>query len=92
MGLPFATMAMAIGAAMSAGLAVLAASGRIFPDLSRGLWIPVGIALALGPLFLLIESRANRAKWRQWVLSMERSNVWDILTARHIPKLRDGGA
>jgi hypothetical protein len=91
-GLPFATSAMAIGAAMSACLAVLAATGRIFPDLSRGLWVPVGIGLAIGPLFLLIESRVNRAKWREWAHYMERKNVWDILTARHIPDLRDGGA
>jgi len=91
-GLPWATTAIAIGATMSTCLAVLAATGRVFPDLSRGLWVPVGIGFALGPLFLLVESRANRAKWRQWAQYMERKNVWDILTARHIPQLRDGGA
>ena len=91
-GLPFATTAMGIGGTLSASLAVLAATGRVFPDLPRELWIPLGIGLISGPLFLLIESRVNRAKWKQWSDYMERKNVWDILTARHIPQLRNGGA
>jgi len=90
-GLPFATAAMAFGALLSACLAVLAATGRIFPDLPLRLWIPVGIGMALGPIFFWVESKKNPAKWQRWGRDMERKGVGDIFTARHIPQLRDGG-
>jgi hypothetical protein len=43
-------------------------------------------------LFLVIECRVNRAKWKQWARYMEQKNVWDIVTGRHIPQMRNGGA
>ena len=91
-GLPFATAAMAEGAAASGMLAALAAAGHVFPDLPRGWWAPVGAALLSGPLLLLTESRVHRAKWIQWRQYMEPKNAWDILVGRHIPESRDGGA
>lgn len=91
-GLPFATAAMTIGAACSAALAVLAAGGHVFPDLPLGWWVPVGLGLVLGPLCLLVESRVHRAKWKRWGDYMEGKNLWDIVTGRHIPPLRDSGA
>ena len=92
-GLPFATAAMAIAAATSAFLAALAATGQVFPDLPLGWWIPVGFGMLSVPLCLLLESRVHRAKWIRWrACNMERKNAWDILTVRHIPHLRDGGA
>jgi hypothetical protein len=88
-GLPFATASMATGAALSAWFAVLAATGRVFPDLPRSMWVPAGIGFLLGPLFFLIESRVNRDKWTQWTHYMERKSAWEIFTGRHIPQLRD---
>lgn len=88
-GLPFATASMAIGAAMSACLAVLAATGRVFPDLPLAWWIPVGVGFATGSLCLFVESRVHRDKWRHWAEYMERKNAWDIFTGRHIPRLRE---
>jgi len=34
-------------------------------------------------------SRVNRVKWAEWGRYMEHKSVWDILTGRHIPDLRD---
>lgn len=90
--LPFATAAMMTGAVMSLCLAVLALVGRPFPDLAPESWVLFGGGVSIGPLFLLIESRVNRDKWKQWARSMEHQTVWDIFTLRHIPRLRNGGA
>lgn len=90
--LPFATAAMAIGAATSAILTTLAVTGRVFPDLGRGWWVLVGLGFVAGPLCLLVESRLHRAKWLQWGRYMERKNAWDIFTGLHIPDLGDSGA
>lgn len=91
-GLPFATAAMAAGAVMSICLGVLAAMGHPFPDLAPVSWVLFCGGAVVGPLFLLIESRVNRDKWQQWARHMEHRNVWDILTWRHIPFLRNSGA
>jgi len=88
--LPFATTAMALGAAQSVFFIALAMTGRVFPDLSLRLWVPMGAGLVLGPLFLFIESKANRAKWKRWADYMERKSAWDIVLARHIPQIRRG--
>ena len=88
-GLPFATAAMVTGAAMSACLAVLAAMGHPFQALAPESWVLFVGGTVLGPLFLLIESRANRVKWQQWGRYMENKSFWDIVTGRHIPELRN---
>jgi hypothetical protein len=87
-GLPFATAAMAIGAATAGLLTVLAASGNVFPDLPLGWWVPVGFGLFSGPACLFVESRIHRAEWKRWRDYMEPKNAWDIFTGRHIPNLR----
>jgi len=91
-GLPFASAALVTGAVMSMCLVVLAAMGHPFPDLAPESWVLFGGGAVIGPLFLLIESRVNRTKWRQWARHMEHKNVWDIATGRHTPQLRNGGA
>ena len=91
-GLPFASAAMINGSVMSAGLVVLALMGQPFPNLAPTSWVLFGCGAAVGPLFLLIESRVNRDKWREWARNMEHTTPWHILTGRHIPDLRKGGA
>ena len=91
-GLPFASAALVTGAVMSLCLVVLAAMGHPFPDLAPESWVLFGGGCVSGPLFLLIESRVNRAKWKQWARYMEQKNVWDIVTGRHIPQMRNRGA
>ena len=91
-GLPFVTAAQIAGAIISASLVVLAVIGHPYPAWSVESWVLFAAAALLGPVFLLIESRVNRVKWQQWAHHMERQTVWDIVTARHIPQLRDGGA
>ncbi|MEX2271781.1 MAG: hypothetical protein WD690_09935 [Vicinamibacterales bacterium] len=88
-GLPFATAGMACGAVMSMSLVVLAVMGQPFPDLAPESWVLFGASALLAPLFLLIESRVNHAKWQEWSRYMEHKNVWDIITGRHIPQIRD---
>ena len=91
-GLAFVTAALALGSAMSAGLLVLATTGRVIQNLLPESWVSLGAGLVMVPLFLLIESQVNRAKWKQWARYMESKNVWDIVTWRHIPHIRNGGA
>jgi hypothetical protein len=91
-GLPFVSAAMVTSAIMSRCLAVLAAMGHPFPTWPPESWVLYAGGAALGPLFLFIESRVNRAKWEQWAHHMERQTVWDIVIGRHIPELRDGSA
>jgi hypothetical protein len=91
-GLPFASAAMVTAAVMSLCFVVLAAMGHAFPDFVPESWVLIGGGVLLGPLFLLIESRVNRAKWQQWARYMEHKNAWDIFTMRHIPNLRNGEA
>lgn len=89
--LPFATAAMAAGAVGSAGLSVLAAFDRVFPDAPIGLWLPFVLA---GPVFLLIEARVHPERWAAWKAYMEDKSAWDIFTGRHIPDFyaeRPGG-
>ena len=91
-GLPFVSAALITGAIMSTCLGTLAALGHPYPEWPLESWVLFAGGTVLGPLFLFIESRVNRVKWRQWSHHMERQTVWDILTGRHIPELRDGGA
>jgi hypothetical protein len=91
-GLPFASAAMVNGSVMSAGIVILALMGQPFPDLAPASWVLFGCGAAMGPLFLLIESRVNREKWREWARHMEHQTPWHIVTGRHIPNLRKGGA
>jgi hypothetical protein len=91
-GLPFATAALVSSAVMSVCLVVLAALSHPFPDLLPESWVPLGGGMAIGPIFLVIESRVNRAKWKLWAQHMEHKSVWDIVTGRHIPQVRNGGA
>jgi hypothetical protein len=90
-GLPFATGAMAVGAAMSGVVAGLAAAGHVFPYLPIAWWGLVGAGFLAPPLLFLIESRVHRAKWMQWKRYMEPMSAWDILRGRHIPELRNSG-
>ena len=91
-GLPFASAALVTGAVMSLCLVVLAAMGHSFPDLAPESWVLFAGGCVIGPLFLLIESRVNRAKWQQWARFMGQKNVWDIVIGRHIPQIRNRGA
>jgi nucleoside recognition membrane protein YjiH len=91
-GLPFATAAMIAGSVVSAGLVVVALIGQPFPNLALASWVLFGCVAAVGPLFLLIESRVNPEKWREWKRHMETTTLWEIVTGRHIPDLRKSGA
>ena len=88
MGLRFAASAMAVGAGMSALLTALAATGHVFPNLPPLWWIPVGSAMAAGPLLFLLESRVHPHEWKRWGEFMEHTNAWDIFTGRHVPDWR----
>jgi len=91
-GLPFMTAALVHGAVMCVCLAVLAAIGRPFQEMSAEAWVLIVGASVTTPLLIHIESRVNKSKvkvCREHM--MEHKNVWAILTLRHIPQLRDGG-
>lgn len=90
-GLPFATAANALAAVQCAAFVVLAVTGWIFPDFPAAWWMPIGLALAAPPILLFVESRVNREKWMRWRRFMEHASVLDVITARHIPWLRDEG-
>jgi len=90
-GLPFATAAMITAALLSTCLLTLAVIGRPYPTWPPEAWVLfAGVAL-LGPLFLFIESRVNRTKWKEWAHHMEQQTVWDIAIGRHFPQLRNRG-
>ncbi len=89
---PFASAALIAGAIMSTCALILAVVGHPYPRWPPESWVLFGGGAVLGPLFLFIESRVNRAKWKQWAQHMERQRVWDIVTGRHFPQLRNGGA
>ena len=91
-GLPFTTAACVTGAVASLCLVVLAALGHPYPQLSPESWVLFAGLSGIGPLFLWIESRVNREKWRQCARHMRHKSVWDVLAGRHIPDLRHGGA
>jgi len=91
-GLAFATAAMVQGALTSVCLAVLAAMGHPFPNLAPDSLVLFAGAVITGPLLLMIESRVNKAKMQQWSAHMEHGSVWDIVSGRDIPRLRDHGA
>jgi hypothetical protein len=80
---------MGIGAVGSALLAILATAGHVFPDLPFEWWVPLVVLMISGPLCLFVESRVHRAQWTRWRDYMGRKTAWDILTGRHIPRLRD---
>jgi hypothetical protein len=90
-GLPFLTAAMVQGAVMSLCLAVLAAIGRPFQEMSAESWVLFAGTAVSALLLNHIESRVNKSKVKQCAEYMEHKNVWDILTGRHIPHLRNGG-
>jgi hypothetical protein len=77
---------------LSADVVTLAFMGQPFPNLAPASWVLSGCGSALGPLFLLIESRVNPERWAEWQRRMEDKTPWDILTGRHIPDLRKSGA
>ena len=91
-GLPFATAAMINGSVVSAGLVVVAVIGQPFPNLAPASWVLFGCGAAIGPSFLVIESRVNQQKWQEWRRQMEHKTLWHVLTGRHIPDLRKNGA
>lgn len=90
-GLPFATAAMINGAVVSAGVVAVAFMGQPFPNLAPASWVFFGGGAAIGPVFLLIESRVNEPKWQEWRRQAEHQTLWHILTGRHIPELRKHG-
>jgi hypothetical protein len=61
----------------------------VFPHLPLEWWVPVGALMTLGPLCLFVESRVHGARWARWRDYMRGKTAWDILTGRHIPRLRD---
>jgi hypothetical protein len=90
-GLPFMTAAMVQGAVVSLCLALLAATGHPFQQMSAESWV---LFAGTGVSMLLlnhIESRVHKSKVKQCAEYAEHTTVWDILTGRHIPQLRDGG-
>jgi len=91
-GLPFATAAMINGSVVSAGLVVLALIGQPFPNLAPASWVLFGCEAAIGPVFLVIESRVNHEKWQAWARHMEGQTLWHVVAGRHIPDLRKHGA
>jgi hypothetical protein len=91
-GLPFVTAAMINGSVMSLGAVALAFMGQPFPNLAPSSWVLFVCGLAVGILLLGLESRVNRHKWAEWSRFMEHMTPWDIVTCRHIPNLRKGGA
>ncbi len=88
MRLPFVTTAGALGATVFVAFALLAASGREFPNLPLAWWLLGAVAFAGVPLFLVVESRVHPAEWQQWAAYLERKSAWEIFTLRHIPNLR----
>ena len=91
-GLPFVTAAMINGSAVSAGLVVVALIGQPFPNLAPASWVLFGCEAAIGPVFLVIESRVNPEKWQLWARHMEHQTLWHVVAGRHIPDLRKNGA
>jgi len=79
------------GAAMSWSLVALAMMGQPFPDLAPASSLLVGGHAFVGALFLLVECQVNHGKWAEWARYMTDKTVWDIITGRHIPRLRDEG-
>lgn len=90
-GLPFMTATLVHGAVMSLSLVVLEASGHPLRDLAPESWVPYIGACVTGPLLMRIESRVNQTKWEEMARHMEDMTVWDIITGRHFPQLRDRG-
>jgi hypothetical protein len=90
-GLPFATAALVNAAVMSLCLVVLEASGHPFRALAPASWVLYVGGVITTALLIWIESRVNQPKWKEWSRLMEHKNVWDIVTGRHFPELRDRG-
>lgn len=89
--LPFAALANLSGAVAMVAGAVLFGRGD---DIFSASW-PAAVFYAgalLGPLLLLIESRVHRAEWVAWREHMEPMSVVDVITGRHVPRLRHGSA
>lgn len=91
-GLPFLTAALINGSVLSAGMVAVAVIGEPYPNLAPATWVLFGCGAAIGPLFLLIESRVNRERWREVGRHMEDKTIWHVLTGRHFPDLRRHGA
>jgi len=87
-GLPRATAAFAINSATAAGLAVLAALGRVFPDVPPQYLLLMALSVFSGLGLFFAESRVNRDKWARWSQPAARQRASDIVTVRHIPDLR----
>lgn len=87
-GLPFLTAALINGSVLSAGMVAIAGIGQPYPNLGPATWVLFGCGAATGPLFLVIESRVNRERWRELRRHMEGKTILDILTGRHFPDLR----
>jgi hypothetical protein len=83
---------MAIGAAGSALLAVLATQGRVFPNLPLQWWVPIGALFISAALSMGVESVVHREQWERWRAYMEHMTAWDIIAGRHFPRLRDNAA
>lgn len=88
-GLRLASTAMAIGAL---GAALLAFTLSRTPDLLAAppvLLVGLAIAVVLGPLLLLVQSRTAPSAWRQWGQHLQSASVSDFLAFRHIPVFPD---
>lgn len=89
--LPFMTATLVHGAVMSLSLVVLEASGHPFRNLApESLVLYVG-GVVTAVLLMRIESRVNQPKWKALARHMEHQTVWDIVTGRHFPEIRDRG-
>ena len=89
--LPLAALANLSGAVAMAAGAVL--FGRGYDIFSASLPAAVFYAgVLLGSLLLFIESRVHRAEWIEWRAHMEPMSLLDVMTGRHIPRLRQRSA
>jgi hypothetical protein len=83
------------------GIAALAVSLAMIPVSALGfnlatmisaLPLPVVVAIWSGvlcvPLSIGLEALRGSAEWRAWAAHMEHATLWDMLTFRHIPRLR----
>lgn len=87
-GLPFASLAMVIGAVESAVVVVLYATGYTLFTTPRPWAIVFWAGMVATPAVLYVDAFVNEDKWEAWKRHMESCSARDIFAGRHIPDLR----